>query len=1005
MARKIHEVSFHIAGKLANSFSSAFKSASAKAEQLQDNVKDLKRNLRELDQQYKRGEIAVDVYRKAHQRLSTELDRNISKQRELQRVQKETQRQNQMMSQSVGNTVASARAALAVPAAIGTTAAGYAAYNSTQKGMDFQAQLSSIKAVTGLGEKEMEKMRALSLKVGATTKYSALEAAQGIEELLKAGIGPAIVQSGGLESALNLATAGGLELSEASIIMSDALNGFKKDGMSAFDAANILAGAANASSTDLREMKYGLSSVGTVADGLGVSFKGVNATLALFSNNALKGSDAGTSLKTFLMNVQPDTEDATDAFKKFGLITKNGTNILFKSNGQLKDMSEVAQILNEKFKNLKDNQRSAVFETMFGSDAIRAANILYKEGADGINKMYDEMSKVTAMDVAAEKMNNASGAVEELKGAFETLQIIATEGTMPVIQKFASNMANSLEAGIPEVQRAGSKLGKALDEIMAPFEAPPEFNAERAKMNPGYLEAYQSQIDAYNKKFGYMDFGDRVVQSLDIMATKVDAWVEGEGGDQFEKVFTKLAEISINAWYKSVTGLLSNSAQQLGEGNVASAVGLGLLANVLTGGLLLKGGAFLGKKGIGKGADVVKGFFAKKGKGDTGVPNTKPDSQKENSNNKPSVKPQVDDAQSKTNSPKVEAGKKIIPFPKKETSMLAKTTSALGKLGNVAGKITMPLAIATSLFNIATAEDKTKATAQAAGGVGGAAIGAAIGTFLLPGIGTAIGGALGGLAGNWGAGKVTDVVKEKQSATATAAQQANTQQAEPPKSVSKKTSDELEKSSAALSTSMKAATKNFEMLTMYAGRISGELMGEISPLKKAIGSTSNNFSILTSYVGQASGWMASVYSIQSRVDDVKDALNRLVKRIDGVSISGKAAIQTDEPKKYKRGGILRTMHMGMVAEEGPESVIPVKRGDNRSLSLWQETGRLLGANRLIEKANHLPSSNSGNIHVVYSPIYHGVEKSEIEPLVEKDRNDFFSQMKQYQHQKKRVSLA
>lgn len=73
-------------------------------------------------------------------------------------------------------------------------------------------------------------------------------------------------------------------------------------------------------------------------------------------------------------------------------------------------------------KDLTDQQRSMALETLFGSDAVRGATILYKEGAEGVNKMYGEMSKVTALEVAETKMNTTKGKIEQLSGAVDTLK-------------------------------------------------------------------------------------------------------------------------------------------------------------------------------------------------------------------------------------------------------------------------------------------------------------------------------------------------------------------------------------------------------------------------------------------------------------------------------------------------------------------------------------------------------------------------------------------------------
>jgi TP901 family phage tail tape measure protein len=439
-SRKMFEISFAIAGKLSNSFRPAFAATDTA-------IKSLKLSLMELNQQYKEGAIDAEKFQKQHLKLSKQLEQTYAAQR---RLTNEMKLSNKLHLSSVVDGLKGK-----LMAGVGALGVGYAITSSLDKAMDYESELSTIQALTGLSDQEMKKMNDLALKMGAATKYSALEAAQGIEELLKAGLTPAQVQAGALEAALNLATAGGLDLADAANIMANSLNGFKKDAMSAADAANILAGAANASSSDVKDLELGLSAVGPVADGIGVSFKEVNAVLAAFSNNALRGSDAGTSLKTFLQNVQPQTKQAAELFKQYGLITKDGTNIFFDANGELKDMADVAEILRKQFKKLNDQQRSDAFFNLFGSDAVRAATILYKEGAAGIKDMYDQMSKVTALDVAKKKMDNAAGAVEQFKGAIETLQISALMPTLPYIKKlalaaadFATNYTPMITSGI-----------------------------------------------------------------------------------------------------------------------------------------------------------------------------------------------------------------------------------------------------------------------------------------------------------------------------------------------------------------------------------------------------------------------------------------------------------------------------------------------------------------------------------------------------------------------------
>jgi TP901 family phage tail tape measure protein len=319
-------------------------------------------------------------------------------------------------------------------AAAGATAF---AYSSVKKAMQFEAQMSTIKALTGATNDEMREMQGLALKMGAQTKYSALEAAQGIEELLKAGLTPAQVKAEGLQAALNIATAGGLELAAAAEVMATSLNAFKFEALGATKAADILAGTANVSATGVEELRQSLAMVAPVAAMVKMRFVDVNTSLGLFANKGFKGSDAGTSLKTMLMNLNPRTKEQITVARKLGILTGKNTNAFYDQTGKLKGLEQVAGVMQTSFKKLTDQQRLTAMEIIFGSDSVRAASILYDEGAAGVKKFREEMLKVTALNVAKEKMNNAAGAVEEFAGAIETLQISALLPTMPIIKDMA----------------------------------------------------------------------------------------------------------------------------------------------------------------------------------------------------------------------------------------------------------------------------------------------------------------------------------------------------------------------------------------------------------------------------------------------------------------------------------------------------------------------------------------------------------------------------------------
>lgn len=317
--------------------------------------------------------------------------------------------------------------------------------SSVTAAANFEQAMSNVRSVMSPAEAQEfgTALEGLAMQMGEKTKYSALEAAAGIEELLKAGVSITDIINGGLEAALNLATAGELELGEAAQIASTALNAFTKEEMSVARAADLLAGAAVSSATDVREMQYGLSQVATVANGVGMEFEDVSVALAVFAQNGLKGSDAGTSFRTMLSRLQPATKEQTALFNELGLNVGESGNAFFDANGQAKSFSDISQILQDSLGGMNDMQRQAALETLFGADAVRAATIAFEQGAAGADEMAKNINKISAADVAAEKMNNLKGAFEEFMGGLETAAI----GVGTVFIPALTSMANYLQKG------------------------------------------------------------------------------------------------------------------------------------------------------------------------------------------------------------------------------------------------------------------------------------------------------------------------------------------------------------------------------------------------------------------------------------------------------------------------------------------------------------------------------------------------------------------------------
>lgn len=301
---------------------------------------------------------------------------------------------------------------------------------------EFEESMNVMAAVAGVPGPELEKLRALAIQVGQDTVFSANEAAQAQVELAKAGVSTADILGGALKNAMDLAAAGGLDVANAASIMSNAMNTFNISGAESVQVADALAGAAAASSADVSDLALALAQVGLVANTSGLSIQETAAALAALADAGIRGSDAGTSLKTMLMNLQPTTK------KQIALMDNLGISFV-NADGSFKSLTEIAGILNTKLGGLSEATRMAALETIFGSDAVRAATALMEQGAEGMQNYIDQTSKVgTAWEQSKARMEGLPGAIERFKGSMETAAL--TLGTVlgPMVEEWAAKIGN-----------------------------------------------------------------------------------------------------------------------------------------------------------------------------------------------------------------------------------------------------------------------------------------------------------------------------------------------------------------------------------------------------------------------------------------------------------------------------------------------------------------------------------------------------------------------------------
>jgi TP901 family phage tail tape measure protein len=363
---------------------------------------------------------------------------------------------------SAGGAIATAFGGAALAGIAGLTA-GLGA--SVAAATSFESQMSAVKAVSGATASEMAQLQGLALQLGKDTSFSAKEAAQGIEELVKAGISIGDVMGGAAASSLSLAAAGAVSVKDAAEIAANAMNQFGLQGKDLAGVADLIAGAANASAIDVGDFKFSLAAVGAVANTVGFTFKDTATAIALLGQAGIKGSDAGTSLKTMLLNLQPSTKEQTKLFRELGLITASGANAFFDASGKVKSMAEVAGTLQTALKGMTQQQKLATLETIFGSDAIRAAAVFANEGAEGFREMADAMGKVTADEVAKERLNNLKGSLEQLTGSLETAAISVGLKLTPMLKGLVDAATAMVNDATPGLEAFAERLTAAFDAV------------------------------------------------------------------------------------------------------------------------------------------------------------------------------------------------------------------------------------------------------------------------------------------------------------------------------------------------------------------------------------------------------------------------------------------------------------------------------------------------------------------------------------------------------------
>lgn len=333
-----------------------------------------------------------------------------------------------------------------LPATAAITGVGAA---SVSMANNFEDAMSQAAGALGKPMSEMENLRQLAIQTGQDTVFSATDAGNAITELAKGGLTEADIQAGALQATMDLAASSGMDLGNAANVVVQAMGAFGLSANESAEAANALAGAAAASSTDVEPLTQGLAQCSAQAKNAGWDIQETTAVLGRFADAGIVGSDAGTSLKTMLQRLAAPTDTAAAEIEKLGIQTRD-------SQGNLLGASDMAEELQNKLGGLSPAARDAALQTIFGSDAMRAATVMMNSGEEGLQKYIAATNdQESAQRLANSQMGDTSKAIEEMKGSLETAAITIGDKIAPVIQKvaeFITDLTNKFSALPDSVQ-------------------------------------------------------------------------------------------------------------------------------------------------------------------------------------------------------------------------------------------------------------------------------------------------------------------------------------------------------------------------------------------------------------------------------------------------------------------------------------------------------------------------------------------------------------------------
>lgn len=341
----------------------------------------------------------------------------------------------------------------------GSAAAAAFTKTSIDSGMNFDTAMSQVAATMGTTVDKIENVKAKAEEMGRTTKYTATEAAEGMNILAQAGLS-ADEQISGIGTVLNLASAGAMSLEESASYTAGAVKGFGDSMGNASYYADLMAKGATLANTDVRGLGEAFSGSAATAKNYGQAADSVTLSLLRLAEQNVTGSEASTALNRAMADLYTPTDDASKALDQLGVSA-------YKSNGEAKDFNDLVDELNGSLQGMTAEQKNNALATIFTTQGLQAFNKMTASSDATVQKFWKGIqdSSSSAAQQAATQLDNLQGDITLLSSATEGLQLAfyntfsgTIRGAIKGITSEVSGLAEAMESG--GISGALSKLAQ-----------------------------------------------------------------------------------------------------------------------------------------------------------------------------------------------------------------------------------------------------------------------------------------------------------------------------------------------------------------------------------------------------------------------------------------------------------------------------------------------------------------------------------------------------------------